>query len=152
MELSRIQDGFEVGVVESDGLTVVVTSLLELAAQRCDEAEQVVGLWGFGVELEGTPSGGLRTDRIAALDEIPASVEVRGELVHWCEQEVCEGRAQVKRSKERSSTMTVEAAPQDLQGMEKASIEVRRAAFLFVSDDECSFVLRGRPNSMPPAR
>src|SRR5690606_5403976 len=45
-------------------------------------AEEVVGLGGLVVELEGLLGRDDGAGEVAARDEVPAAVEVRGELIH----------------------------------------------------------------------
>ncbi len=82
VQLRRVQHRLEVGVVERDGLAVVVDRLLELTLQGSHVAEQVVGLGRLAVDFERSPRRNLGASWVTPLNEVPTAVEMRRELVH----------------------------------------------------------------------
>jgi hypothetical protein len=82
VHLGCIEHRLEVRLVERDRLAVVLDGLARFALERGDVAEQVVRLGRLRVDLERPPGRRFRPPRVAALDEVPSTVEVGRELVH----------------------------------------------------------------------
>jgi hypothetical protein len=82
VDFGRVQHGLEIGIVERDRLAVVLDGFVELALERRDVAEQVVGLGRLAIDLERPPCGHFRATRVSPLYEVPTSIEVSRELVH----------------------------------------------------------------------
>jgi hypothetical protein len=82
VDLGRVQHRLEVRLVERDGLAVGLDGLLAFTLERRDEAEQVVRLGRLRIELQRATRRCLRAANVAALHEVPTSIEVRRELIH----------------------------------------------------------------------
>ncbi len=105
VDLGRVEHRLQVGVVEGDGLAVRLDRLLPLALEGGDEAEEVVRLGRVGVELQRTSGGGVRPARVAALHEVPPSVEVRGELIHVGDMECAKRRPKSRGAAARTGSL-----------------------------------------------
>jgi hypothetical protein len=82
VHLRGVQHRLEVRVVEGDRLAVVLYRLFELALERRDVTEEVIGLRRLTVDLQRSPRRNFRAARISALYEVPPAIQMCRELVH----------------------------------------------------------------------
>ena len=79
--LGRVEHRLEVRLVERDRLAIVLERLVGVALEGGREAHQVVHLGRLRIDLERALGARARAGGVAFLGEVPAAVEVGGELI-----------------------------------------------------------------------